>query len=214
MKKLFIKKVLPISIIALFFVQALYVTFVEPVVTNAATAPDTVVVNLTVDSGITITTPSDVTMSPNIGVSANSSIGTATWNVKTNHATGYKLEVNASAAPAMVRSGGGSFADYATGTPTTWAPTASTYQFGFSAFGTTVPTATWGTGASCGSAGTPTATLKYAGFTVAPIQIATQGSVTTPSGIDSTVCFAAAQNGVYAPSGTYTANITATATEI
>jgi len=213
MKKLFIKKVLPISIIALFFVQAIYVTFVEPTITNAIAVTDAVVVTLTVDSGITITSPADVIMAPNMGVSANSSIGSAVWNVKTNHATGYSIGVMASAAPALV-SGGNSFADYQTGAPTVWSPTASTYQFGYSAFGSTVNTTTWGTGATCGSAGTPGAAMKYKGFTTSNAVITSQATPTTPSGIDTTVCFAAAQNGVYAPSGTYTANITATATEI
>jgi len=56
--------------------------------------------------------------------------------------------------------------------------------------------------------------MKYKGFTTSNAVITSQATPTTPSGIDTTVCFAAAQNGVYAPSGTYTANITATATEI
>jgi len=213
MKKIFVKKVLTATLISMFFVQMLYVSFVEPTVAEALTATDSVLVTLTVDSGITITSPADVVMAPNMGVSANSSIGTATWNVKTNHAIGYSLGVLASAAPALV-SGGNSFADYQTGAPNAWAPTASSYQFGYSAYGTTVPTATWGTGAGCGAAGVPLGTMKYKGFTTSNFVIATQATPTTPAGIDSTVCFAAAQNGVYAPSGTYTATITATATEL
>jgi len=214
MKKISFKKVLTASLISLVFVQLFYSAIAEPEVVNAAAVTDDVVVTLVVDSGITITSPTDVTMAPNIGVAANSSIGTAIWNVKTNHATGYSLGVKASAAPALVRGGGGSFADYQTGVPTTWAPTATSYQFGYSAFGTTVATATWGTGANCGAAGVPTGTLKYKGFTTTDAPIATQAVVTGTAGVDTTVCFAAAQNGVYAPAGTYTATITATATEI
>ena len=214
MKKIFIKKVLTASLISLVFVQMLYSAIAEPTIANAAAVTDDVIVTLTVDSGITITSPTDVTMAPNMGVSANSSIGTAIWNVKTNHATGYSLGVKASASPALVRGGGGSFADYQTGAPTTWAPSASSYQFGYSAIGTNVATATWGTGANCGAAGVPTGTLKYKGFTTTDSLVATQATVTSTSGVDTTVCFAAAQNGVYAPAGVYTATITATATEI
>lgn len=213
MKKIFVKKVLTATLISTFSLQMMYLVFIEPTTVTAATATDDVIVTLTVDSGITITSPSDVTMSPHMGISADSSIGTAVWNVKTNHAIGYSLGVKASSDPALV-SGTNSFADYQTGAPTVWAPSASTYQFGFSAFGDTVPTATWGTGASCGATGVPTSTLKYKGFTTTNAVIATQATPTTPSGVDSTVCFAAAQNGVYAPSGTYTATITATAIEL
>jgi len=206
-----IKKFFVLSFIFLFSIQIFYL-IIEPTVTIAAAVTDNVIVTLTVDSGITITSPADVTMAPNLGIATNSSIGTAIWNVKTNRATGYTLGVQASSAPALV-SGVNSFADFQV-TPVVWSLPATSYQFGYSAFGTNTATATWGTGANCGSSGTPTATLKYRGFTTSSNTIATQATVTSPSGVDTTVCFAAGQNGVYAPSGVYTATITATATEI
>ena len=212
MKKTYIKKIIALSIVAVFFIQTIYMTY-EPGVVSAATAPDSVIVTLTVDSGVSITSPADVTMAPNMGAAVNGSIGSAIWNVKTNRAAGYTLGVMASAAPALV-SGGNSFADYQTGAPTAWSLPATSYQFGYSAFGTDVPTATWGTGAGCGSAGAPLGTMKYKGFTTTNSVVATKAAVTTPAGENTTVCFAAAQNGVYAPSGTYTATITATATEL
>lgn len=216
MNKNIFKKVIAGSVISLFFLQMGYVVIAEPGLAVAASVNDAVVVTLTVDSGITITSPSDVTMSPNIGISANGSIGSAVWNVKTNHATGYSLGVKAGASPALV-SGSNSFADYTeavNGTPDLWAVASGDKEFGYSAFGTDTSTATWGTSASCGSAGSPAAAQKYAGFELTDLTVATRNAVTTPSGIDTTVCFAAQQNGVYAASGTYTANITATATEI
>src|SRR3989339_1616491 len=101
MKKIMFKRVLVASIISLFFVQSLYLTL-EPTYVIAASVNDSVVVTLTVDAGITITSPTDVTMSPNMGITANGSIGSSAWTVKTNNTTGYSLAVKASAAPALV----------------------------------------------------------------------------------------------------------------
>lgn len=189
-------------------------SFVESNVVTAATDNDDVVVTLVVGSGIAITHPADVTMSPNMGMSSNSSIGSSTWTVISNNVNGYSLAVKASASPALV-SAGGSFADYtetSNGVPESWSVESGNKEFGFSAFGTHVNTTTWGTGSSCGSGGSPSGTLKYVGFETTDQIIAQNGNAT--AGTDTTVCYAAAQNGVYAPSGTYTATITATATEL
>jgi hypothetical protein len=209
------KKIFTASLISLLFAQMVYFV-VEPVIATAATAPDSVIVTLTVDSGITITSPADVTMAPNIGIAANGSIGSAIWNVKTNRTSGYTLAVKASSAPALV-SGGNSFADYTesvANTPEVWSVAGGAKEFGYSAYGTDTATGTWGTGTSCGSAGVPTGTQKYVSFKTADATVATRATVTLTTGVDTTVCFAAQQNTVFAPSGTYTATITATATEI
>lgn len=209
------KKVIASSVISLLFVQMIYLV-VEPTIATALTAADTVIVTLTVDSGITITAPGDVTMAPNIGVVTNGSIGSVVWNVKTNHATGYTLGVKSSSTPALV-SGGNSFADYTeavNGTPEVWSVASGAKEFGYSAYGTDTPTATWGTSVSCGAAGVPAGAQKYAGFELTDLTVATRNTITTPAGIDTTVCFAAEQNNIYANSGTYTATVTATATEI
>ncbi len=187
----------------------------EPSYLQAQSASDTVQVTLTVDSGITITSPSDATMSPNLGVAANSSIGNTTWNVKTNDPDGYTLTLRASTTPAMQASGGLYIADYTPatpGTPDTWSVPSGSVEFGYSAYGTDVNTSTWGTGSSCGAAGTPSGTQKYNGFSTTTFTVATRSATTTTSGIDTNVCFAAEQDTVYAAAGTYTALITATAT--
>jgi len=184
----------------------------EPVIASAVT--DDVVVTQVVDSGISITSPADVAMSRNLSLTANSATAGTTWNVKTTNATGYTLSVNASAAPAM-SDGTNSFADYTeatSGTPDTWS-VSNAYEFGFSAFGSDVAAA-YGTDTSCdgGVAHTPSANLKWRGFTgTTAIQVASSGSATAQAGTDTTVCFATEQDTVNAPSGTYTATITATA---
>jgi hypothetical protein len=215
MKTFFIKKILIASVISLFFVQMIYVNF-EPIVVIAATATDNVVVTLTVDTGISITSPADVVMAPNLGIGANGSIGSSSWTIKTNNAIGYTLAVKASAAPALV-SGSNSFADYTEvtgGTPEVWNVAASNKEFGYSAFGSDTPTATWGTTATCGAAGVPNASMKYVGFKITDKTIASSATVTPSLGDTTTVCFAAEQDTVYAPSGVYTATITATATTL
>lgn len=204
-----------ITIISIFNILVLpFYLVVEPAF--AVTASDNVVVTLTVDAGITISDGANATMAPNIGISANGSIGTSSWVVTTNGAAGYTLAVKATTAPALV-SGANSFADYTeavAGTPETWSIASGTKEFGYSAYGTDTATATWGTAASCGTAGTPAAAQKYVGFSTTDKTIATRSGVTPTTGIATTICFAAAQNNVFAPAGVYTATVTATATTL
>ncbi|HRH26111.1 MAG TPA: hypothetical protein PLF31_01415 [Candidatus Paceibacterota bacterium] len=175
----------------------------------AATTTDTVVVTLTVDAGIIITSPADTSMSRNLGVAADTAIATTTWNVKTNNALGYALYVKSTSTPAM-NSGSNSIPNYQTGSPNTWTVTAAS-AFGYSAFGTDVPTGTWGTGSTCGAAHVPSATLNYKGFTTSDFSVATRAATTTTAGVDTTICYAVEQDTFYIPSGTYIATIVATA---
>jgi len=184
--------------------------------TRADTNTDSVIVTLEVDSGITITEGIDVTMAPNIGVGSNTSIGGTSWIVKTNNVNGYNLNVKASTVPALKHSNGTDFfLDYTeetSGTPETWSVASSGYEFGFSAYGDDVSDATWGAGVDCGTSSTiSTNNLNYLGFKTTDKTIATRNSVTPNTGVQTNVCFAAEQKDVYAPSGTYTATITATA---
>lgn len=213
--KLKLNKKITVGIFVLFsfFIFQFY-PLVETAI--AASATDNVIVTLDVTAGITISDGAAVTMAPNLGVAADQSIGTSSWLVKTNAVNGYTLAVKASAAPALV-SGANSFADYTEGTPGTpdvWSVPSGSKEFGYSAFGTDTNTTTWGTGASCGAAGVPLGTLKYDGFTTSDNTIATRATVTPTTGITTTICFAAEQDTIYAPSGTYTATITATATTL
>ena len=215
MKKIFFKKVLTASLISMMFGQMMYIALVEPKTAIAATAPDTVIVTLNVDAGISISAPADVVL-PALAVGTNTSIGTAAWTVVTNNNAGYKLDVKASASPALV-SGANSFADYTEGTPgtpDTWSVPSGSKEFGFSARGTAVNTTTWGTGSDCGTGIVPSATLKYIGFETTDRTIATNGSPTAYAGVATNICFAVEQDTIFAQSGTYTATITATATTL
>jgi hypothetical protein len=179
----------------------------------ASAVADTVQVTLNVSEEISITSPADVSMSRNLGVSANTAIGNAVWNVKTNSNDGYSMEVRASTAPAM-QSGAFNISDYQTGQPNTWTATSGNAYFGYSALGGDTATATWGTDTDCAAAAdVPSATLKYKGFTTTAgtPNIASRTATTTSTGVNTTICFAVEQNNFFIPSGTYTSQVTATA---
>jgi len=212
-----IKKVVTISITST-LILVLGLMYIEPAFVDAATANDSVIVTLNVEAGISITSPADTTMSTTLGVSTNTAVATTTWNVKTNNNLGYALTVAASTNPAMRVSGSQYINDFATTTtPELWANLPDgRAEFGYSAFGTDVNTSTYGNATSCSAAtSTPSTILKYRGFTTsASPTIATRSSTTTPTGIDTTICYAVEQKNFYISSGTYTATITATATTL
>lgn len=212
-------QILVMSLVVMLFVMAGF-TSAEPVLLHALTASDEVIVTLNVDAGVSITSPSDTTMSNSLGVSNNKAIATTTWNVKTNNAAGYSLAVKASSSPAMrlntnVATFINNYTEATPGTPEApWSVGASTAEFGYGAFGTDVTTlGTFGGDTSCGATSTPSTALKYAGFTTENVTIASRSSTTTQSGINSTVCYAVEQGSTnYIASGIYSAWITATAT--
>ncbi|MEI6281053.1 MAG: hypothetical protein WCP17_03595 [bacterium] len=215
--KIYENKKIIIGLVTLFvFVIVQFYSIVKTVFAQTSPATDGVLVSLDVTSGITISNGADVTMAPNMGITSDSSIGTSSWLVKTNSLGGYTLAVKASTTPAL-KSGINSFADYteaSTGVPESWSIAGGDKEFGYSAYGTDTNGATWGTAGSCGSAGLPDVAQKYVGFSTLDKTIATRAAVTPTSGITTTICFAAAQNAVYAASGSYTATITATATTL
>lgn len=216
-KKRFFSTVASVALIITFGLSGIFTAF-EPGLTNAANSVnDSVVVTLMVVSGISITHPDDAPMSTNIDMNQNTAIASSTWNVKTINTAGYSLTVEASSNPAMQASSTAWIAD-APATPAVWATAlgTATSTFAFGAYGTDAISSLKGdTQCWVTNGNTPSATLKWRGFTgTTPIQTATRASVTDPSGIDTTVCYAAGQNGVYIPSGSYSATVTATAVNL
>lgn len=207
-----LKKIVGLSLV-ITMAGFLFVPTLEPMFAQAVT--DSVIITLNVTSGITIDSPADASMSTALGVSQNTAVATTTWNVKTNNALGYTLALSASTNPAMQQSATATITDFNVGVPMTWVATSSNAYFGYSAFGTDTSTGTWGTGAVCSTGANAHAistTLKYRGLSTSPgTTVSTRAATTTPSGINTTVCYAVEQNGFYIPSGTYTATVTATA---
>lgn len=197
--------------------------YFEPETTSAAeasgTSPQslTAVASLTVNAEISLSiTSTSISLAPNLTMTVNTATGVGVWNVKTNNLNGWSLTLQADRANALYNTASTSvaFTDYTnTGQPTAWS-VSSAYKFGFTVFGSSVDTTTWGTGTGCG---TPSSSsLKYLGFnsttaTTVTISNSYSNQATTTSGVNTTMCLAAEQNSVYAPSGSYQANITATA---
>jgi len=208
-------KISSLSTLILGFVLYGYATF-EPAKVVAAEATDDVIINQTVTSGITISSPADITLTA-LSLTQDTAVGSAAWTVITNNQAGYALTVKASAAPALVDSGTSeSFTDYTEATPgtkETWSVSGA-YEFGWSAYGADVSTGTYGTDTDCiAAADVPSAVLKWEGFNgTTAIQMATNTSETSQAGVTSNICVATEQDIVFAPSGTYVATITATAT--
>lgn len=209
-------QILALAVAGAFVAMASYAA-VEPAVSSAQSASDDVTVSLTVDEEIAITDGANATMSPNIGITSDTSTGSSTWSVETNANTGYTLAVKASTSPAMQhQSTSDSFADYTestSGTPDSWSVDSNSYEFGFSAYGTDVDGSVYGSGSSCDGSGNPANTsLNYEGFETSDNNIASRSTTTPTSGVDTTICFGAGQNGSFAPSGSYQATVVATAT--
>ena len=183
----------------------------EPSVAGAVT--DNVVVTQSVTTGITISSPADITMTA-LSTTQNSAVGSAAWTVTTNDQAGYTLSVATTQYDALRDGGTGRyFTDFASSSHTTWS-VSNAYKFGMSARGS--HTTGFGSDADCiAGADVPSATLLWTGFkSTTGIQVASSTSETGTSGTATTMCIATEQNGTFAPSGSYTATITATATAL
>lgn len=209
---------LSLTLIASVTLLGMFMLFEAPLM-QAVTVEDQVVINQTVTAGISITSPSDITMTA-LSMNQDTATGAATWNVKTNNQTGYTLSVNASTTNAAALCDDDPnpdecFTDYievSAGVPETWT-VSNAYEFGFSAYGTHVNTSLYGTDTDCiNGADVPSAALKYQGYEgLNLIEIASSTAETAMAGINTTLCVAVEQDAVYAPSGFYQATTTATA---
>ena len=205
MKRTGLERVLAGSLLAMLaiFVQLAFSLWEGSRGLVAGTATSSIKVSVDVVPSISIDSPADVVLSPNIQETGTAT-GSATWNVKTNNVAGWKLEVNASTVPAM-KSGSDSFADYAEavpGTPKAWSVPSADSSFGFSANGTYADAAFSGN--------------KYLGFDgTNRIEAAHRSSQADGSGDNTTIDFQAeVGSGHNQPDGTYAATVTATATAL
>jgi hypothetical protein len=164
-------------------------------------------------SSISISTPSNVTLSSCAQAVACSSDGTVNWTVTTDNVSGYALSISASTAPAL-KSGSNSFTDFTpSGTTGFWSVGASASAFGFavgSSGQTDIVSAFKDDGASCGSgSGVGSCYRGFSGSTAIPI-VSRNSSMS--SGNTTTLKLKAQIGSNYVqPVGTYTATITATA---
>lgn len=167
-------------------------------------------------SYISISSPSDVSLSPNIHpTNGGQSDGSATWTVITNSANGYSLSIKASQSPAMDQiSGSDSFADYtpAGASPDyDWAVSSGVYEFGYSPNGSNISSRWKNNGSACNVGSTITNLKCWDKHTTSNVLIASAASGNHPSGANTVVNFRAESNAGSPSGGDYQATLTLTA---
>lgn len=160
---------------------------------------------------LSISTPSDVTISGCTQGVACVSSGTISWTVTTSNPSGYTLSLSASTAPAL-KSGSNYFNDYSS-SQSLWSVENNTRAFGF-AIGetgeTNIVTAFKDNGASCGT-GSNIGSC-YRGFNgTDSIQITSRGSAASSGNITTVKLKAEVGSNYGQAEGSYAATITATA---
>lgn len=171
----------------------------------AATASDTVAVNLTMGSTISISAPSDVSLGTITGTGASAE-GTATWTITTNNSSGYKLEWTASST--TMSNGSDTIAAYTpavANTPETWSVASADSEWGARLKSTSTDTAAeWGTDST---------SEKWLDVATSARQIVTRGTET--AGSSEIVAFKAEVGASkMQPTGNYTVDITITTTTL
>lgn len=167
-----------------------------------------ILLNSNAFAAISISTPADLTLSAIPGTGSSS--GSVTWNVLTDNVNGYKMEWQASAD--TMASGGDTIAAYTPAigdTPETWSVLAGASEWGGRLSSTSTDTnAEWGTDSS---------SEKWLNIVATPSlrQIVTRASPTSAGGSNEIVQFKIEVGASkIQPSGTYTVNVTATATTL
>ena len=230
---LILKKTASIFVFLVFIITLLYIgngPGAVPVANGVSTSPQTqsFSVSLAVMSEITITAPSNVTMTPAIyGITGNlgaPASGSTSFTVKTNNATGFNLTVHSSTNPAL-STGSYYFNDYTTlgAVPDfSWqSPAASSATFGFSVGASGVNgsdavldfIAMSGLGLCGVMPGDPNDTEHcFRGFEgTTPITIVNRSTNTGSAGVTETLAFRAESNAAFLVQDTYAATITVTA---
>lgn len=228
------KQIISLTLITTVILSGVFVFF-EPQLIAAAWGPgdgpyaDPITVTQTVSAEIALSSPDDVTMSGAIpGITGGSATGTATWNVITNNNAGFKMELEASADPALAgTTHGDSFADYgeaSSGVPDyAWTVAESDAEFGYTVVPETAADADQSfkdDGADCNVAtNNPDGTKCWLGFEgTTKEQVVNRSTETDIGGEDEVVNFKAELNGPatdadgFLVEDTYTATITATVT--
>ena len=194
----------------------------EPQIIDAAAVADQVTVTATVTGEITITSPSDVTMSPSIpGLTGGTATGTATWTVVTNNSTGYNVTHIASSTAMNGDTQGGSFTAYSEATPGTpdytWSVAAADAEFGYTVNSyddsASVATLFNDNGSTCNTGSNVTYDKCYIHASTTAETIYNRSSETTSGGTTFTIDYKAESGAsAFTVADTYTATTTVTAT--
>jgi hypothetical protein len=166
------------------------------------------------ETSITITSPSDVTLSPSIpGISGGTANGSAVWTVTTDNAAGYQLTIQGSTSP-VLKSATASFADY---TPAGAVPdyvfsiATADSEFGFSPEGSDIVTRFKDNGSACNTGSGDTSDRCWDALSTSSQNISQSATSNHPSGVATTVKFRAESGASHLQEeGTYTATVTVT----
>lgn len=169
-------------------------------------------------SFISLSAPSDVTLSPALDVTTRgASTGSASWTVTTDNSAGYTLKVSASTDPAL-KSSSDSFLDYnpAGANPDyTWSISNTTSAFGYSPEGSDIVSRFKDNGSVCATGSSNGSNTCWDGFTTSDVTVAQGSSANTPSGVSTTLKFQAEIGSTKTQTaGSYSAVITVTATAL
>jgi len=163
---------------------------------------------------ISISSPSDVSMSPSITGGDRTSNGSVSWLVTTDSESGYTFAIKAGSAPAL-SSSASSFSDYSpqSGNPDfTWSVTGNNSEFGFTPSGSHITSTYKDDGSSCGGGSQDTSSACWDGFSTSNKTIASLSSGNHPNGTATTISLRAEIGPASSqPVGSYSASITATA---
>lgn len=167
------------------------------------------------ESTISISSPSDVTMSPSFGgITGGVGNGSAAWTVTTDNAAGYQLSVKASTSPAL-KAGAYTFADYVPGGSApdyAWSVASTASEFGYSVEGTHAASKFLDNGSACATGSGNTTDKCWLGFSTSDEAIATSSQPNDPAGTATTLKFRAeAGNERMQQPGDYVATVVVTA---
>lgn len=165
-------------------------------------------------SSISISAPSDLTLSSIVSAPGGRSEGAVAWTVTTDNEAGYTLTIKAATNPALKNSSdsfgnyspGGSVPDY------TWSVAVNASEFGFSPEGADVASTYLDNGSACGVGSSERTDRCWDGFSTTNKTIASRASNNTPSGTITTVKLQAEVTaGRSQTVGAYSTTLTATA---
>ncbi|MBI4136361.1 MAG: hypothetical protein HY481_02340 [Candidatus Vogelbacteria bacterium] len=167
-------------------------------------------------SSISISAPSNLTLSSIVSAPSGRSEGSVAWTVITDNEAGYTLAIKAATTPALKSNDGSdSFANYSPGSSVpdyTWSVAANASEFGFSPEGTDVASSYLDNGSTCGTGSSETANRCWDGFLTNNKTIASRASNNTPNGTVTTVQLRADITADRSQTvGNYSATLTATA---
>ncbi|MBI2097473.1 MAG: hypothetical protein HYT46_00855 [Candidatus Vogelbacteria bacterium] len=165
-------------------------------------------------SSISISAPSDLTLSSIVSSPGGQSSGSVVWTVTTDNEAGYTLAIKAATSPAL-KNASDSFADYTPGGSVpdyTWSVAANASEFGFSPEGSDTAANYLDNGSTCGTGSSETANRCWDSFSTTNKTIASRSSNNAPSGTAITVKLQAEVVADRAQTtGAYSAALTATA---